>query len=425
MIRSPATRLHDRESVTPVVSVIVPALNSARTIGRCMAALRAQGTEHPFEVLVVHSGEDDTCGVARTVLPEVRTIQLPSRAVAARARSIGAGLARGRVLAFLDSDAYAHADWIDQVVRWAGLGYDLVCGSIANANPEAAVSRAEQLLMFSEFLPETPSRPMGFALAGNLVMPRETYARFGPFIETRAAEDMLFSRRLALAGGRIVFAPSMCVSHDNRRHLRTYLRNQVLLGKHTAIARRVVPFADSRSQLLFFALLPIAPAAKLGKVVWRLARWCPRQLAALVRELPLVLLGALGYGAGQVVGAFTPKPVLALGGRMGTRRPSSAAVMSARSQAASWATSNSRSTVARPAAAKRARKRASSRSAEMARSSAPASAGGTTEPDTPSSTSSDTPATPVATTGTPEAIASINTTGTPSAKLGKTKTSLS
>jgi GT2 family glycosyltransferase len=409
----------------PLVSVIVPALNSVRTIGRCMRALAAQRTQHPFEVIVVHSGEDETCAVARAVLPGVRTLQLRTRAVAARARSIGAGLARGKVLAFLDSDAYAHDDWIDQVVCWAGQGYDLVCGSIANANPDAAVSRAEQILMFSEFLPDTPSRPMGFALAGNLVMPRETYTRFGPFIETRAAEDMLFSRRLALAGGRIVFAPSMCVSHDNRQRLGTYLRNQVLLGKHTAIARRVVPFADSRSQLLFFALLPVAPAAKLGKVVWRLARWCPRQLGALVRELPLIVLGAMGYGAGQVLGAFTPKPVVALGGRTGDPRPSTAAVMSAANLAASRATSNSRSTVARPAAAKRVRRRASSRSAEMARSSASVSPGGTTKPDTPSSTSSDTPATRVATTGTPEAMASIKTTGTPSAKLGKTKTSLS
>ena len=50
-----------------------------------MAALAAQHTHHTFEVLVVHSGEDDTCGEAARVLPEVRAIQLSERALAARA----------------------------------------------------------------------------------------------------------------------------------------------------------------------------------------------------------------------------------------------------------------------------------------------------------------------------------------------------
>ena len=59
--------VRETESRIPTVSVIVPALNSAATIGRCMAALAAQHTRHLFEVIVVHSGEDDTCAVAADV----------------------------------------------------------------------------------------------------------------------------------------------------------------------------------------------------------------------------------------------------------------------------------------------------------------------------------------------------------------------
>jgi cellulose synthase/poly-beta-1,6-N-acetylglucosamine synthase-like glycosyltransferase len=293
----------DGDGRIPRVSVIVPALNSSATIGRCVAALAAQQTQHLFEVIVVHSGEDDTCPVAERTLAAVRTVQLPERALAARARAAGVGVARGDILAFVDSDAYAAPDWIEQVVRGAASGFDLVCGAIDNANADSAVSRAEQLLMFSEFLAATPERSMWFALSGNLVMHRSTYDRFGPFVEVRAAEDLLFSRRLVLAGGRILFMPAMRVSHDNRRRLVPFLRNQIVLGMHTAKARRVVPFEDSRSRLLFLAVLPIAPAAKIAKIAWRLARWCPRELMALVRSFPLVLLGALAYGIGQVRGA--------------------------------------------------------------------------------------------------------------------------
>jgi glycosyltransferase AglE len=295
--------LSDGDSRTPRVSVIIPALNSAPTIGRCIAALAAQQTRHLFEVVVVHSGEDDTCAVATRALSAVRTVQLPERALAARARAVGVGVARGDILAFVDSDIYPAPDWIEQVVRGAASGRDLVCGSIDNANAGSAVSRAEQLLMFSEFLPQTPERAMWFALSGNLVMHRSTYERFGPFVEVRAAEDLLFSRRLVLAGGRILFTPAMRVFHDNRRRVRPFLRNQVVLGTYTAMARRVVPFEDSSSRLLFLALLPVAPAAKIAKIAWRLARWCPWQLLALARSFPLVLLGAFAYGIGQLRGA--------------------------------------------------------------------------------------------------------------------------
>src|SRR5262245_22431021 len=203
------------EARKPLVSVIVPALNSSRTIGKCVAALAVQHTRRLYEVIVVHSGEDDTCAEATRELPEVRTIQLPERALAARARAVGVAAARGEILAFIDSDAYAAADWIDEVVRAAESGSDLICGSIGNANPDSAVARAEQLLMFSEFLRETPRRPMWFALSGNLVMRRSAYARLGPFVEIRAAEDLIFSRRVAMAGGRILFSPTMQVFHDN------------------------------------------------------------------------------------------------------------------------------------------------------------------------------------------------------------------
>lgn len=163
--------------------------------------------------------------------------------------------------------------------------------------------------MFSEFLRESPQRPMWFALSGNLVLTRRTYERFGPFIEVRASEDILYSGRVVSQGGRILFFPRLCVLHDNRRQLQPYLRNQVLLGQYTAMARRTVRFADSPSRPLFLALLPFSPLVKLGKITWRLARWAPRELLTALREAPLVLLGVLAHGAGQVRGAVRRVPV--------------------------------------------------------------------------------------------------------------------
>src|SRR5262249_55089441 len=147
-----------------------------------------------FEVVVVDSGQDETEEVVRRTLPEARVLRLPERAVAAAARNVGAKAARGGILAFVDSDAYVAPDWIAQVARAAATGSDLICGSIENANPRSAVARAEQLLMFNEFLPDLPLRLSWFALSGNMLLRRAAFERFGPFAEVRAAEDIVFSR---------------------------------------------------------------------------------------------------------------------------------------------------------------------------------------------------------------------------------------
>jgi glycosyltransferase involved in cell wall biosynthesis len=302
----------EHDGTAPAVSVIVPALNSAATIARCMAALAAQETAHRFEVIVVHSGEDDTCARAAAAFPGTRVHQLPARALAATARNAGVALARGRILGFVDSDIYVHPTWVDNAVAAAATGADMICGSIGNANPHSAVSRAEQIVMFSEFLPESPERPMWFALSGNLLLPRAAYDRFGPFVEIRAAEDLIFSRRAKMAGARVLFYPRLLVFHDNRQDVGRYLRNQLVLGRYTAMARRLVPFEDSASPWVFLLLLPVAPAAKLAKIMLRLWRWAPRPVATLLRELPLVSLGVLAYGVGQVQGACS-RPREALG----------------------------------------------------------------------------------------------------------------
>lgn len=294
--------------VDPLVSVIVPAYNSARSIGRCLGTLAGQRTQHAFEVLVVDSGRDATSELAERAMPATRVIRLPERAVAPIARNIGARAARGAILAFLDSDAYADPFWIDNVVAAAATGYDLICGSIENANPDSAVARAEQLLMFNEFLSDLPQAPYWFALSGNMVLRREGFKRFGPFVGVRAAEDIVFSRKLLAAGGRVLFFPSLRVFHDNRTRLRPYLRNQVIVGKHTALARRLVGFADTR-YWVFVLLLPIAPIAKVAKIAVRMLRRNPRHLLRLLREFPCFFAGALAYSVGLAAGVLSVAPV--------------------------------------------------------------------------------------------------------------------
>ncbi|MGX1669805.1 glycosyltransferase [Streptomyces sp. NPDC055400] len=87
-----------------LVSVIIPLYNSEKYIGACLASVLGQ-THKDLEVIVVDDGSTDGgAAIAEGIADErVRVDRGPNRGVAA-ARNRGLTLAKGEIVAFLDSD---------------------------------------------------------------------------------------------------------------------------------------------------------------------------------------------------------------------------------------------------------------------------------------------------------------------------------
>ncbi len=101
--------LHHACSITPapsrppLVSVVIPTYNRADTVGHAVESVRAQ-TFTDYEIIVVDDGSrDNTAAVVARFGDAVRYIAQPNGGVAV-ARNRGVAEARGRYVAFLDSD---------------------------------------------------------------------------------------------------------------------------------------------------------------------------------------------------------------------------------------------------------------------------------------------------------------------------------
>ncbi len=94
----------------PRVSVIVPTFNRARLLPRSIRSVLNQ-TFEDFELLVIDDGStDDTADVLASMSdPRLRHLRQPDNAGVAHARNRGLREARGRFIAFLDSDDAWHA----------------------------------------------------------------------------------------------------------------------------------------------------------------------------------------------------------------------------------------------------------------------------------------------------------------------------
>jgi glycosyltransferase involved in cell wall biosynthesis len=103
-----------------LVSVIIPTFNRGRTLRRAIMSVLQQSYTH-LEVLVVDDGStDNTAGVMAAISdPRVRYIPLEQNRGASRARNAGLREARGRVIAFQDSDDEWLADKLQRQVEAA------------------------------------------------------------------------------------------------------------------------------------------------------------------------------------------------------------------------------------------------------------------------------------------------------------------
>lgn len=201
----------------PAVSVIVPAYNAARTIGRQLEALSRQRVDAEWEVIVCDNGSTDaTAAIARawTDRLPLRVIDASARRGPSAARNAGADAARAPLLAFCDADDEVADDWLANLLP--GLArHDVV---VACARVESPFSTPERPLfdlvttLRMPFLPELP-----FGSSSRLAVSAEVFHGVGSFDETlRTGEDVDLSWRLQLAGHHLTECREAVIDHHQR-----------------------------------------------------------------------------------------------------------------------------------------------------------------------------------------------------------------
>lgn len=124
-----------RQSVAPLVSVIMPAYNSERHIAEAIASIQYQ-TLTDWELCVIDDcSTDGTAEIVRTMAendPRIKYAKQSRNAGAAAARNVALGRACGRFVAYLDADDVWYPEKLErQVAFMEEGGYGFSCASYA------------------------------------------------------------------------------------------------------------------------------------------------------------------------------------------------------------------------------------------------------------------------------------------------------
>jgi rSAM/selenodomain-associated transferase 2 len=197
--------------MTSLVSVVIPTLNEAASIGPTLDAIaRMRG---PFEIIVVDAGSPD--GTARIAArhPGVRLVtSRPGRGVQMHA---GVTAARGEAVWFLHADTSPPEDGVEKVLE-ALADPEIVAGNFAVRFD--GPRRAARFLTW--FYPQL--RRFGMIYGDSAIFVRKSaYLRAGGFRPFPMFEDLDLVRRLA-KHGRLAHVRSCVTTSSRRFHQRSF-----------------------------------------------------------------------------------------------------------------------------------------------------------------------------------------------------------
>jgi glycosyltransferase involved in cell wall biosynthesis len=223
-----------RHSDTVLVSVVVPCLNEAESIGQCVTAAQRVLDEHGLsgEVIVVdNASEDDSASLAR--LAGARVVEEPRRGYGS-AYLAGFAAARGDYIVMIDADLTYDFEEIPRFIRELDDGAELVMGNRMQAVQPGAMSILSRignplLSGFLNLLFRTPVRDAhcGLRAVRRDVLPalalQATGMELASEMVIRAARGGLEIRELPIALHPREGESKLSPFRDGWRHLRLML----------------------------------------------------------------------------------------------------------------------------------------------------------------------------------------------------------
>jgi glycosyltransferase involved in cell wall biosynthesis len=284
------------------LSVVIPCLNAAATLGVQLTALAGQSWTGEWEVIVADNGSTDgSQGIVesyRDRLPDLKLVDASDRPGQAHARNLGAAAASGDAFLFCDADDEVAPGWLAALGRALGQ-HDFVACRYDNEKLNPVWVRRTHLNPQKDGLTSYDYPPfLPHAGGGGLGVSRRAHEAVRGFDETLPAlEDTDYCWRLQLTGYQLHFAPEAVVNIRHRGDLGSIYRQGVSYGLHN-----VLIYERYRSRGM----------PRLG--------WLPglRKWASLLLRTPLLLLSRegrarwmwqLGWRVGRIQGCFRYKVV--------------------------------------------------------------------------------------------------------------------
>lgn len=255
----------------PDASIIIPSFNQKHTIFDALDSIFRQKTSFRYEVLVVESTGDDTAELIRQKYPQVRVLEKKERAFPGTARNVAIEQAKGRILAFTDTDCIVREDWLHTLIETHEQGHSVVGGMVKNGTPSSIVGTLDYCLEFSDLITPHPTTEKTHFGTCNVSFDADIFKNHGLFADQVKGSDSIYTRKLVKDGEQLYHQPKAIIWHRNRTSLKKVFKNQYELGYGAAINRHKYDL-KGKVFVQYPVLIPLLPFVKWAAISLRLLK---------------------------------------------------------------------------------------------------------------------------------------------------------
>lgn len=247
------------------ISVIIPHMNQPEHLANSLAALHSQiGAPSQVEFIVVDNGSTEMPTEICARWPDTRLFRETTPGPGP-ARNHGIEQASGGILAFIDADCMAHANWLASIEKTFLNSKTMVIGGdvqvpIEDQNNPTALECYERIYAYRN----KKYIASGYSGTGNLAMRRGAFATVGPFAGKDVAEDRDWGLRAGAKGVHTQYQSDMIVYHPARK---TFEQMQQKWDRHIAHDFSKVNSTGAKAKWLFRALaVGLSPVGEVFRV---------------------------------------------------------------------------------------------------------------------------------------------------------------
>jgi len=208
-----------------MISIIVPSYNSEKTIEKNIKSLLNQKYKGKYEIIFVDSSTDETPQIVSNF--PVKLVKQKHLGPAA-ARNLGVKKAKGKIIAFIDSDCIAPKNWLKNLLKpLSDKNVVAVAGTYKTKNKKSMIARFTGYEIEQRHEKMSRLDSINFVGTYNCAYRKKIFLKFGGFnVKFIQAEDPELSFRVAESGYKIKFQPSAYVYHYHPDSLIKYLKQK-------------------------------------------------------------------------------------------------------------------------------------------------------------------------------------------------------
>ena len=206
--------------------------------------------------------------------------------------------AHAPVVALTEDHAFPDSRWAELFIaahkqRWAAVG-----PCMRNGNPDNMVSWSDFYQAYGEWAYPIAAGPVRHLPGHNSSYKRGILLAYGDRLEDLMQAESVLHRHLRAGGHELLLESETCTMHLNFTTWSRWMPEQYYAGRMFA-ATWALTWSFPR-RLLFTIASPLIPLVRLWRVQKRVRRTKP--FIFLLRLLPVVFVGLLMHGIGQMVG---------------------------------------------------------------------------------------------------------------------------